>query len=155
MARKIWHRDQVNTLEFITLPSVCVGACKPTIGCRKGSMSYKNFTCYEFIYFFFFYHVCKNTYCCKLTQLKSMETSLSSPCGPISSCTSWCCFYVMFYWEFVYCTECEGCWKHIRKTIDSGLAQEKHWFVISLKHATATSDSTGWHIMIYSGMFEE
>lgn len=51
VARKIWHPDQVNTLEFITLPSVCVDACKPTVGCRKGSMSYKIFTCYEFIFF--------------------------------------------------------------------------------------------------------
>lgn len=52
MARvKMWHPDQVNTLEFITLLSVCVGACKPTVGCRKGSRSYQIFTCCESIFF--------------------------------------------------------------------------------------------------------
>jgi len=47
---KIWHPDQVNTLEFITMSTLCVGACKPTVGCRNGSRSYQIFTWCESIF---------------------------------------------------------------------------------------------------------
>lgn len=65
----------VNTPEYIPQTS----ACKPNVGCRTGSMSYKILNVMNP----FFLPDCENIYCCKLTPLKSRETQ--SPCGPISS----------------------------------------------------------------------
>lgn len=51
---------------------------------------------------FFFYHVWKNIYCCKLTQLKSVERESSLIMNILML------FYVMFYWAFMYCMSVRG-----------------------------------------------
>lgn len=115
---KNWHPGQVNTLEFITLSSVCVGACKPTVGCRKGSVNFLRVV-NPFLFSIMF---------AKIYTVASWPNSNQWKQSPVWSWTSWCCFYVMFYWSS--CTALSVGVLITYQTIDSELAQEKHWFVI-------------------------